>query len=105
MGTALTMKLFTLCTPGYRPHTGKVCYLLGNRNVFCFLSISVLWLGKDLAQFMDIPIFILAGTGHSVAKMYYGCTSGELYRAPEKSSLRILLVSLGNLVGGLFFPL
>lgn len=168
-----TIGLFTICTRGYSLYTGKVCYLLDNRNAFYFLSIPVIWLGnllgcmliaglesltvlfgvsginatatgmvaakmnssslslfvlgilcnvfmyiavngyannphqlgKYLALFLGVSIFILAGTEHSIADMYYWCISGELYRAPTESLLRILIVSLGNLVGGLFFPL
>ena len=37
--------------------------------------------------------------------MYYWSVSGVLYDQPGESLLRIVLVSLGNVVGGLFLPL
>lgn len=74
-------------------------------NVFIYIAINGFTnnphqLGKYLALFMGVSIFILAGTEHSIADMYYWCVSGELYAAPGESLLRILIVSLGNLVGG-----
>ena len=165
--------LFTICTRGYSLYTGKVSYLLDNRNAFYVLSLPVIWLGnllgcmliawlesltllagpmgidavargmidakmnssylslfilgilcnififiaisgyhnnphqlgKYLSLFLGVSIFILAGTEHSIADMYYWCISGEIYRTPGESLLRILTVTLGNSVGGLFLPL
>ncbi|MDF3003248.1 MAG: putative formate/nitrite transporter [Bacillota bacterium] len=79
-------------------------------NIFMFIAVNGYAknpheLGKYLALFLGVSIFILAGTEHSVADMYYWCVSGVLYEAPRESFLRILIVSLGNLVGGLLFPL
>ena len=60
--------------------------------------------GKYIALFMGVMVFIVCGTEHSVADMYYWSVSGVLYNAPGESLLRLLVVSLGNIVGGLFFP-
>ena len=60
--------------------------------------------GKYIALFMGVMVFIICGTEHSVADMYYWSVSGVLYDAPGESLLRLLVVSLGNIVGGLFFP-
>lgn len=62
-------------------------------------------LGKYLSLFLGVVVFILAGTEHSIADMYYWCVSGILYEQPGESLLRIVVVTLGNVVGGLFFPL
>ena len=40
-----------------------------------------------------------------MADMYYWSISGVLYDQPGESFLRILVISLGNMVGGVFFPL
>ena len=60
--------------------------------------------GKYIALFMGVMVFIVCGTEHSVADMYYWSVSGVLYDAPGQSFLRLLVVSLGNIVGGLFLP-
>ena len=52
-----------------------------------------------------MSIFILCGTEHSVADMYYWTVSGVLYDQPGESFLRLLVISLGNVVGGIFFHL
>ena len=41
---------------------------------------------------------------HSVADMYYWSVSGVLYGQPGESLLRLVVISLGNVVGGVFFP-
>lgn len=61
-------------------------------------------LGKYLALFLGVVVFILSGTEHSIADMYYWCVSGVLYEQPGESLLRIAVVSLGNVVGGIFLP-
>ena len=62
-------------------------------------------LGKYLSLFLGVTVFILCGTEHSIADMYYWSVSGVLYDQPGESLLRIVVVSLGNVVGGLFLPL
>lgn len=59
-------------------------------------------LGKYLALIFGVSVFILAGTEHSVADMYYYAVAGELFTA--QGILRILIISLGNAVGGLILP-
>lgn len=59
-------------------------------------------LGKYLALFLGVAVFILAGTEHSVANMFYYAMAGELLSA--QALVRILTVTLGNMVGGLIFP-
>ncbi len=60
--------------------------------------------GKYIALFMGVMVFIVCGTEHSVADMYYWSVSGVLYDAPGQSLLRLFVVSLGNIAGGLFLP-
>lgn len=60
--------------------------------------------GKYLALFLGVTVFIVSGMEHSVADMYYWSVSGVLYGQPGESLLRLLVVSLGNVVGGVFFP-
>ena len=61
--------------------------------------------GKYLSLFFGVMVFILCGTEHSVADMYYWSVSGILLEQPGQSLLRIIIVSLGNVVGGVCLPL
>jgi formate/nitrite transporter FocA (FNT family) len=60
--------------------------------------------GKYVIMFLGVSIFILAGTEHSVADMFFFSVSGVLYEKPVESILLILTVTAGNAVGGLFLP-
>lgn len=62
-------------------------------------------LGKYLSLFFGVSVFILCGTEHSVADMYYWSVSGVLFSDPLQSLLRIVVISLGNVAGGVCFPL
>lgn len=62
-------------------------------------------LGKYLSILMGVTVFITCGTEHSIADMYYWCVSGIFYEDFGQSLLRIIVISLGNVVGGLFLPL
>lgn len=79
-------------------------------NIFIFIAVNGYaknphQLGKYLALFLGVSVFILCGTEHSVADMYYWAVSGVLYDQPGESFLRLFIITLGNLVGGVFFPL
>ena len=58
--------------------------------------------GKYIALFLGVSVFILAGTEHSVADMYYYAVSGEMFHGD--AFLRLVIISLGNVVGGLILP-
>lgn len=62
-------------------------------------------LGKYLALFLGVTVFIISGMEHSIADMYYWTVSGVFYEMPGKSLLCLLVVSLGNIVGGVFLGL
>lgn len=59
-------------------------------------------LGKYLALVLGVAVFILAGTEHSVADMYYYAVAGELFTG--QGLLRLVIISLGNVLGGLLIP-
>ena len=58
-------------------------------------------LGKYMAIYFGVVVFIMAGFEHCVANMFYftvgGCWSG-------KTLLYLIVMTLGNAVGGLVFP-
>ncbi len=79
-------------------------------NIFIFIAVDGFKnnkheLGKYLALFLGVSIFILCGTEHSVADMYYWSVSGTLFAHFGTSILRIVIISLGNVLGGITFPL
>lgn len=57
---------------------------------------------KYLATFVCVPVFILAGFEHSIADMFYFCASGTF---TLDAFLFILVVIIGNAVGGILIPL
>ena len=57
---------------------------------------------KYLATFLCVPVFILAGFEHSIADMFYFCASGTF---TLDAFLFILVVIVGNAVGGILIPL
>ena len=76
------------------------------RGIFCgilmYLAVSIYRDKKSIsAIFFCVPVFILAGFEHSIANLFYFFLAGEY-------SLRgvgfILLVVLGNTVGGMLLP-
>ena len=60
--------------------------------------------GKYLSLILGVVVFILCGTEHSIADMYYFAVSGTMVTQAGPVFLRLLVITLGNLVGGIFFP-
>jgi formate/nitrite transporter FocA (FNT family) len=58
--------------------------------------------GKYLAILFGVTVFILCGFEHCVANMYY-FTVGKAWSA--KAALYILVMTLGNALGGVSIPL
>lgn len=59
-------------------------------------------LGKYLALFFGVMVFILCGFEHCVANMYYFSVAGAW---SGKTLLYVLVMTAGNAVGGVIFPL
>ena len=59
--------------------------------------------GKYLSLFFGVIVFILCGFEHCVANMYYFAMAGVLFQG--KTLLYVLIMTLGNAVGGVCFPL
>ena len=77
------------------------------RGFFCgILMYTAVWVYREKGRIVGIlfcvPVFILAGFEHSIADMFYF----SLARCFEaRSLLFLLLVVLGNSLGGMFIPL
>lgn len=79
-------------------------------NIFIYIAVSGYQkipheIGKYLALFLGVAVFILCGTEHSVADMFYWSLSGRLLTDPLGSLWRLLVITAGNAVGGVLFPL
>lgn len=78
-------------------------------NVFIYLAVNGYAknpheIGKYMAIVFGVSCFIIAGTEHSVADMYYFCVSGVMYTRPLKAIVALSVITVGNLVGGIFLP-
>jgi len=76
------------------------------RGFFCgMLMYAAVWIFRErktpLGILFCIPVFILSGFEHSIADMFYFALAG-LFRL--QSLWFLLLVVLGNSLGGLFIP-
>lgn len=59
-------------------------------------------LGKYLGLFLGVAVFVQAGFEHCVANMFYFTVAGAW---SGKTVLYLLVMTLGNAVGGVLFPL
>ena len=84
-------------------------FLLG---VFCNLLIFIAVdgfknnpheIGKYMALLFGVTVFIVCGFEHSVADMYYFSVAGVLWQ--PRTLLALAVITLGNSVGGVVFPL
>ena len=78
------------------------------RGCFCgVLMYIAVWIYKEkqnvLGIFLCIPVFVLSGFEHSIADMFYFSLAGTVFR--PQSLLFLLLVVIGNSIGGMFIPL
>ena len=106
-GTALCEKAAVLCSVKLSDNLLSIFIL----SIFCNLLICLAVegyrkiphkLGKYLAIIFAIMVFILAGFEHCVANMFY-FTAGHAWSA--RTVLYLLVMTLGNSVGGVIIPL
>ena len=76
------------------------------RGFFCGILMYVaVWIYREKQSltgiFFCIPVFVLSGFEHSIADMFYFALAG-MYNG--KSVIFLLLVLLGNSLGGMFIP-
>jgi len=77
------------------------------KGIFCgilmFIAADVYKNKKSyLGAFICVPVFILAGSEHCIADMYYFCAAGVF---TVDALCFILLAALGNAIGGVIIPL
>ena len=117
-GNALGTLLFGLLVAAALPHLREAALTACDRRLtqlpwqtllrgfFCgMLMYAAVWIYRErktpLGILFCIPVFILSGFEHSIADMFYFALAG-LFRL--KSLWFLLLVVLGNSLGGLFIP-
>ena len=106
-GPALAEKAAALCQAKLNDGMLSLFFLGLLCNIFIYIAVDGYKnnpheLGKYLALLFGVMVFILMGTEHCVADMFYfwmgGVWSGHAVAA-------ILVITLGNAVGGVLFPL
>ena len=76
-------------------------------NIFIYIAVEGFnqnphQIGKYLSLFFGVMVFILCGYEHCVADMFYFTVAGVW---SMDTLLRLLVITLGNAVGGVIFPL
>lgn len=114
IGTVLCGYLIALMMPNLKETALTLCtgkleqgYGFGFlRAIFCgilvYLAVDLYRNHKSsLGILLCVPAFILSGFEHSIANMFYFATSGIV---SVEAFLYLLMILLGNSVGGLLFP-
>ena len=101
---ALTEKAAALCAVKTSDSLLSLFILGLLCNVFIYIAVEGFSanpheLGKYLSLFFGVMVFILSGTEHCVADMFYFWMGGWSLRA----ALSLLVITLGNAAGGILF--
>ena len=119
IGTGLTAgcSALTRIGPAVQEKAASLCQVKLNDSLFSLFLLGVLCnifiyiavegyksnpheLGKYLSLFFGVMVFILCGTEHCVADMFYFWMAG-LWSG--RAILSVLVISLGNAAGGVLF--
>lgn len=77
--------------------------------IFCgmlmFLAVDTWKKGNKIGLFIYVPVFIICGFDHSIANSFYNGASFGDYTFTLENLLFVLIVILGNGLGGMVFPL
>lgn len=74
-------------------------------GILMYLAVDTWKRGTKIGCFLYVPLFILCGFDHSIANSFYnGAAFGE-HTFTQANLLLILVVVLGNGVGGMLIPL
>jgi formate/nitrite transporter FocA (FNT family) len=89
-------KLAMLDTPWVIVMKGFIC------GILMFIAADVYKTKQSyLGAFICVPVFILAGSEHSIADMFYFCSAGVF---TFDALIFIILVAIGNAIGGVLIP-
>ena len=104
---ALAEKAAALCQPKLGDSMLSLFFLGVLCNIFIYIAVEGYRnnpheVGKYLSLLFGVMVFILCGTEHCVADMFY-FWMGRVWNG--RAILCILVITLGNAVGGVLFPL
>lgn len=107
VGPALAEKAAGLCQTKLSDGLGSIFILAVFCNVMIYIAVEGFNraphdLGRYLALFLGVAVFILCGFEHCVANMYYFSMAGAW---SGKALCYLAVMTLGNAVGGVVFPL
>ena len=107
IGAALAEKAAGLCETKLGDSLISIFLLAIFCNILIYIAVEGFnkiphEVGKYLALFFGVVVFILCGFEHCVANMYYFPAAGMW---SGKTLLYLLVMTLGNTAGGVLFPL
>lgn len=107
LGPALTERAQTLANTKLSDSPISVFILAIFCNILIFIAVDGYKnnphvIGKYLSIFFGVTVFIICGFEHCVANMFYFSMAGAW---SPKTVLYIIIMSLGNAVGGILIPL
>lgn len=107
IGAALAEKAAGLCETKLGDSLISIFLLAIFCNILIYIAVEGFnkiphEVGKYLALFFGVVVFILCGFEHCVANMYYFSAAGMW---SGKTLLYLLVMTLGNTAGGVLFPL
>lgn len=78
-------------------------------NIFIYLAVNGYAknpheIGKYIMIIFGVTGFILAGTEHCIADMYYFVFSGSIFTSTLSCLRALLLITIGNFIGAISFP-
>ena len=105
-GAALSEKAAALCTVKTSDSLASLFFLGLLCNIFIYIAVEGYKNiphepGKYLALIFGVMVFILCGTEHCIADMFYFWMAKAWN---PRSVLCILVITLGNSLGGMIFP-
>lgn len=106
IGPALAERADALCRTKLGDTVGSVFVLAVFCNLLIYIAVEGFnqaphELGRYLALFFGVVVFILCGFEHCVANMYYFTVAGVW---SGRTLGYLLVMTLGNAVGGVLFP-
>lgn len=107
VGPALAERAAGLCQTKLGDSPWSIFILAVFCNIMIYIAVEGFNraphdLGRYLALFLGVAVFILCGFEHCVANMYYFSMAGAW---SLKALGYLLVMTLGNAVGGVLFPL
>jgi len=105
-GAAMAEKASEMCAVKTSDSFVSLFFLGLLCNVFIYIAVEGYnnnphEVGKYLSLVFGVMVFILCGTEHCVADMFYFWIAGAW---STRAAVSILVITLGNAVGGVIFP-